>query len=201
VGEIQVLKSKKTIAVSRKLLKPTTPKLKEVVDNTKQGITLKPVEKPVVVEEKKSVVVQNEPTVIAKKEPVENAVVEAKVNNLVVNGYKSKSDSKNTVTDVASKVDFVKIGFKVDVNSTKKAIEKKYYIQVINSKNNVMGDRVTEYLDGKTLTYSKLKVLKLENQNTQVEYDLFADKFEKGIYYVYVYDRSKMLVQTSFTLK
>jgi hypothetical protein len=131
---------------------------------------------------------------------VEKVMPELKVTNLETVGFINKSSGNNKITVLANKTNFIRISFSVTGNSNASGVDKKYYIQVINSKNNVLGIKTTEYIDGKTLTYSSLKSVQFDGKNIQVEYDLAAVKFEKGNYFVCIYDRSDLVAKTQFNL-
>jgi len=199
VDEISVLKSNKSEAVTN----ASSSKSKNVTVKKRQFNL--PASKTVTTE-KSAASVKNETSIITSEPqtPVKKSEYVAKeltITNLKALGYKIKSATKNEVSDIATKVDFIKITFTVDVNTNEKASEKKYYIQVIDSKNNILGRKITEYLDDKTLTYSTQKDIVYDNENIQIEYDLTADSFEKGTYSVNIFDRSKLVAKTSFTLR
>jgi hypothetical protein len=54
----------------------------------------------------------------------------------------------------------------------------KYYVQVIDSKNNVLGDKKIIDFGADTLTYSFMTTVKYENKTVQVE-NLPGKDFEK----------------------
>ena len=82
-----------------------------------------------------------------------------------------------------------------------KKVDKEYYVQVIDSKNNVLGDKQTINFDQKTLTYSFISKVKYENKTVNVSEDLPGKDFAKGTYFVNVFDKSELVSKTSFTLK
>ena len=74
-------------------------------------------------------------------------------------------------------------------------------MQVIDSKNNVLGDKKTVTFGDETLTYSFMSTVKYENKTVQVTEDLPGNNFEEGTYFVNVFDKKEMVTKTSFTLK
>ena len=66
--------------------------------------------------------------------------------NLKTSAYKLRSSGKQIETDKASRVDILKISFTIAENRVAKSGDKTYYVQVIDSKNNVLGERKTESL-------------------------------------------------------
>lgn len=130
----------------------------------------------------------------------EKEVPELTVTNLETNAYRSRASGKNEISTIANKVDFIRITFTVGSTSNAISEEKKYYIQVINSKNNVLGTKTTENMDGKTLSYSTSKTIQYIGLNIPIVYDLITDKFEKGNYYINVFERTKLVAKTTFNL-
>ncbi len=121
--------------------------------------------------------------------------------NLKTGAYKLKSSGKQVETEKARRVDILKISFTIAENSIAKSGDKIYYVQVIDSKNNVLGDKATESFGDKSLTYSFKSVVKFENKTVDVVQDLPGKGFEKGTYFVNVFDKSDLVSKSSFTLK
>jgi hypothetical protein len=115
--------------------------------------------------------------------------------------YNLKSGSKFVETDASSKADLIKITFTVDGIANAKSGEKNYYIQIINAKNNVIGKRITEYFDNETLTYSLSKTINYNNQSQDCTIDFPYKDFEKGVYFINIFDRNDLVGRSSFTLK
>lgn len=121
--------------------------------------------------------------------------------NLKTGSYKLKSSGKQIETDKASRVDILKISFTIAENSIAKSGDKTYYVQVIDSKNNVLGDKATTNFGSQSLTYSFTTTVKYENKTVQVSQDLPGKKFEKGTYFVNVFDKAELVSKSSFTLR
>jgi hypothetical protein len=121
--------------------------------------------------------------------------------NLQTAAYKLRSSGKQIATDKASRADVLKISFTIAENSIAKSGDKTYYVQVIDSKNNVLGEKKTATFDDKTLTYSFESDVKYENKTVQVSQDLQGKDFEKGVYFVNVFDKNELVSKTSFTLR
>jgi cell division protein FtsB len=121
--------------------------------------------------------------------------------NLKTGSYKLKSSGKQIETDKASRVDILKISFTIAENSIAKSGDKTYYVQVIDSKNNVLGDKATLNFGDKSLTYSFTTSVKYENKTVQVSQDLPGKNFEKGTYFVNVFDKAELVSKSSFTLR
>lgn len=121
--------------------------------------------------------------------------------NMQTAAYKIRSSGKQVATDKAGRADVLKISFTIAENQIAKSGDKEYYVQVIDSKNNVLGDKQTVSFDEKSLTYSFISKVKYENKTVNVSEDLPGKDFAKGTYFVNVFDKSELVSKTSFTLK
>lgn len=122
--------------------------------------------------------------------------------NLQTVAVRQKSSGKQIETDKASRADVLKISFMIAENQIAKSGDKQYYIQVIDNKNNVLGDKKTESFGGnKMLTYSFVSVVKYENKTVKVEKDLEVQDIQEGTYFVNVYDKMTLVSKSSFVLK
>ncbi|MDX6182683.1 hypothetical protein SGQ44_10235 [Flavobacterium sp. Fl-77] len=115
--------------------------------------------------------------------------------------YKVKSSGKQIETDKASRADVLKVSFTIAENQIAKSGDKTYYVQVIDSKNNVLGDKKTENFGEQSLTYSFKTTVQYENKTVNVSEDLIGKDFEKGTYFINVFDNDELVSKTSFTLK
>ena len=123
------------------------------------------------------------------------------VSNLNTAAYKLRSSGKQIATEKASRADILKISFTIAENKVAKQGDKTYYVQVIDSKNNVLGDKKTESFGENSLTYSFQTTVKYENQSVNVSQDLPGKNFEKGNYFVNVFDNGELVSKSSFNLK
>ena len=121
--------------------------------------------------------------------------------NMKTSAYKVKSSGKQVETDKAGRADVLRISFTIAENQIAKSGDKAYYVQVIDSKSNVLGDKQTVTFEDKTLTYSFIANVKYENKTVQVSQDLRGKDFAKGTYFVNVFDKNELVSKTSFTLK
>ncbi len=143
-------------------------------------------------------------TLVSQKENLAKIVEKGSkltVLNLQTTALKQRSSGKQIATEKASKSDILKISFTIAENQIAKSGDKTYYVQVIDSKNNVLGDKKTEDFDDKTLSYSFATSVKYENKTVQVSKDLPVTKIEAGTYFVNVFDKAELVSKTSFVLK
>ncbi|MDA6070224.1 hypothetical protein NJT12_11400 [Flavobacterium sp. AC] len=121
--------------------------------------------------------------------------------NTKTSAYKLRSSGKQIETDKASRADILKISFTVAENQIAKSGDKTYYVQVIDAKNNVLGDKKTENFGDNTLTYSFKTTVKYENKTVNVSEDLPGKDFAKGTYFINVFDNDELVSKTSFNLR
>lgn len=115
--------------------------------------------------------------------------------------YKVRSSGKQIETEKANRADVLKVSFTIAENKIAKSGTKTYYVQVIDSENNVVGDKKTESFGSKSLTYSFTTNVKYENKTVDVSEDLAGKKFAKGTYFVNVFDKDELVSKTSFSLR
>jgi predicted RNase H-like nuclease (RuvC/YqgF family) len=108
---------------------------------------------------------------------------------------------KLTETENASKVDLLKVSFTIAENKLSKTKHKKYYIQIIDSKNNVLGQKKSVNFDDKTLEYSAIDNIKYENKALTIEKELTVTDLEEGTFRANIFDNSNLILSSSFVLK
>ncbi|MBL0012216.1 MAG: hypothetical protein IPP30_00160 [Flavobacterium sp.] len=123
------------------------------------------------------------------------------ISNLKTAAYKLRSSGKQIATEKAKKADVLKISFTINENKVAKQGDKTYYVQVIDSKNNVLGEKKTEAFGSNSLTYSFTSTVNYENKSVDVTQDLPGKDFEKGTYFVNVFDKGELVSKSSFSLK
>ena len=123
------------------------------------------------------------------------------VTNTKTAAYKLRSSGKQIETDKASRADVLKISFTIAENQIAKSGDKTYYVQVIDAKNNVLGEKKTENFGDNSLTYSFKTTVKYENKTVNVTEDLPGKDFAKGTYFINVFDNDELVSKTSFSLR
>jgi chromosome segregation ATPase len=96
-------------------------------------------------------------TLVGQNEELSKTVEKAaklSVLNLKTLAYKKRSSGKEIETDKASRANMLRVSFTIAENSVAKSGDKNYYVQVIDSKNNVIGEKATVTFASQTLTYS-----------------------------------------------
>lgn len=143
-------------------------------------------------------------TLVGQNEELSKTVEKAaklSVLNLKTMAYKKRNSGKEVETDKASRANTLRVSFTIAENSVAKSGDKNYYVQIIDSKNNVLGEKATVVFANQTLSYSFVSTVKFENKTVQVQQDLSGKNFEKGTYYVNVFDKNELVSKTSFTLR
>lgn len=143
-------------------------------------------------------------TLVGQNEELSKTVEKASkltVLNLKAAAFRKKSSGKEIETDKASRTDILKITFTIAENQVAKSGDKVYYVQVIDSKNNVLGDKATTSFGDNTLTYSFISTVKFENKTVQVSEELPDKPFQKGTYFVNIFDKGELVSKASFSLR
>lgn len=123
------------------------------------------------------------------------------VTNLKTAAYKLRSSGKQVETDKASRADVLQISFTIAENAIAKSGDKVYYVQVIDAKNNVLGDKATISFGETSLTYSFTTTVQYENKTVNVKEQLKGKDFAKGTYFVNVFDKGELVSKSSFSLR
>ncbi len=126
-----------------------------------------------------------------------------KAARLTGTGIKVRSSGKTRDMERASGVDKIKVCFTVPENNIAEAGDRQLYVQVIDPKNNTLGENAqVAFENDLTLNYSLISKFYYDNKNLDVcEFVSGGEKFEKGRYVVNVFDGSKLLTTSSFSLK
>lgn len=123
------------------------------------------------------------------------------VMNLRTTSMKERSSGKLVETERARRVDKLKVCFTLAENKIAKSGTKTYYVQVIDPKNNVLGEKQTVNFGEQTLTYSFTTSTDYANQAVDVCEMLSGSDFEKGAYFVNIFDKNELVSKTTFNLK
>lgn len=135
------------------------------------------------------------------KEIPESKPVKITVSSVRMIAINSKSASKQPETNEANKANLIKIFFNIDENSNARSENKIYYIQIINSKGQVMGRKITEFFDNESVTYSFSKSFDYNSESVQAMIDFPVSNLEKGNFTVNIYDRSELVGKSVLILK
>ena len=145
-------------------------------------------------------------TLVVQNENLAKTVEKASkliIMNLRTQAIKVRSSGKQIDTDKASRADQLKVCFAIAANEIAKSGDKMYYVQIIDSKGNVLGEKKTQNFNDMTLTYSFTTTVAYDNKAVDVcEFlDGKGKDFEKGTYFVNIFDKGELVSKTSFSLR
>jgi hypothetical protein len=115
--------------------------------------------------------------------------------------FKLRSSGKQIETNKASRADVLRVKFTIAENAIAKSGTKTYYVQVIDGKNNVVGDKKAENFGDSVLTYSFVTNVNYENKTVQITEDLKGKDFVKGTYFINIFNKDQLVSKTSFDLR
>lgn len=121
--------------------------------------------------------------------------------NLKTAAYKVKSSGKEIETEKARRANVLKISFTIAENAIAKSGDKQYYIQVIDSNNSVLGEKKEIKFGDKELVYSFISKINYQNKTQEVTEILKGENFEKGNYFVNIFDKDQLVANNIFTLE
>ena len=99
------------------------------------------------------------------------------------------------------KVNFLRLNFVIIGNKQTIPVEKEYYVQVIDPKNNIIGNKLSKKFGPMILDYSYSSKFNYVDSNLEVASGMDMSKAEKGNYFVNVFDKEQLVLKSSFTLK
>ncbi len=137
------------------------------------------------------------------EEPIYGAkkAVKLSVINLKTTPFRQSGKGELLATDKAKNVDVLKISFTVVGSKISNPFDKQYYIQIIDSKNNIVGARKTKRFGEMILNYSYETSVKFKNESIEVSNELVLNNVEKGNYFVNVFDKNELASKTTFALR
>ena len=121
--------------------------------------------------------------------------------NLETVAYKLRSSGKKIETEKASKADFFNISFSIGENKLVKPSANTLYIQIIDSKNKILGVRKSKNFGDKTLVYSIQTRVNYKNKTIKIDEDIPVQNLEEGLYSVNVFDNSNVILKKKFNLR
>lgn len=120
--------------------------------------------------------------------------------NLQTSFFKVKSSGKQIETNSAGKVDLIKFSFMVAENKIAKTFHKEFFVQIIDSKNNILGTKEQRLFGKDILTFSHIIFLNYENKTLIGQSEIKVNDLKEGIYTINLFDKSKLVLNNTFTL-
>jgi len=146
-------------------------------------------------------------TLILKQKKLENTLKDASklsLSNFKVTALKEKNSGKELETDKAKSTKKLKVSFSINGNLAAKTGKKIFYVQVLDQKNNVLGEnKLIEFGNDKALVYSFIVAFDFQGKPASVYGILNSDEnqFKKGTYFVNFFDKQEIMGSTSITLE
>ena len=106
-----------------------------------------------------------------------------------------------TVVDKASKASMLNVSFSLSENAISQKGLKNYYVQIINPKNVVLGERKMKKFGNNELIYSFNENVNYQARKLEVIKNIPVKQLDKGSFKVIVYDDGNTVATTSFDLK
>lgn len=137
-----------------------------------------------------------------KSVALENAI---SIRNIKVQGVK-RITSKNRIitTRTASKANQLHISFTIPQSEVANSNKKNVYIQILDSNNNVVGDKGSVSFGERNLIYSKKAIVNHDNENIKISALIKTNRKEpliKGSYLVSIFHNATRVANTTITLK
>ncbi|TDX13655.1 hypothetical protein [Flavobacterium sp. S87F.05.LMB.W.Kidney.N] len=143
-------------------------------------------------------------TLISKQKKLESTLKDASklsLSNFKVIALREKSSGAELETTKAKSTKKLKAIFAVNGNAVAKTGKRIFYIQVLDQKNNVLGDnKLIEFGNDKALVYSFIVSTDFQGKSVNV-YGILNDQFKKGTYFVNFFDKQEIMGSASITLE
>lgn len=123
------------------------------------------------------------------------------ISDVKLNFLKELSNGKFKSTDRAKSTNIIQVGFTVNGSKISLATDKNYYIQIVDSKNNIVGKKERKDFGNMTLEYSDLLTVMYFDKNIEAKADIQTYELKKGIYRVFIFDDRELVTKSSFELK
>lgn len=175
--------------------------LKEVAELKNQNSTLT-VERDDV-QKKLEIAVSENDDLLHKNDELNKTVLTASklvIINLKATAFKVSSQGKQTETNRAKKANVIKINFSLTENKVVKSGDKVFFIQIMDAKSDVLGDKKIINYRNSNLTYTASKILNYKNETVSTFLDVPVDRLNSGTYFVNVFYRGDLISKTSVDL-
>lgn len=114
-----------------------------------------------------------------------------------------RSSGKQILTTKAKRADKLKVCFAVAANKIAKSGDRELYVQVLDANSNVLGENASKQFEAKTLSYSFISNFNYNNKALDICEYISEPKngFERGTYFINVFDGEKLISNSSFKLE
>ena len=101
----------------------------------------------------------------------------------------------------ANKATMINVSFSLSENAISQKGVKTYYVQIINPKNNILGERKIKKFGNNELIYSFSEIVNYQARMLEVIKNIPVKKLDNGNYKVIVYEEGNQVANTNFDLK
>ncbi len=115
--------------------------------------------------------------------------------------YKQDKSGGLVYTDQAKKANILNVSFIVIGNKIAKPCHKEFYVQVIDSEHNVLGENSSKKFGESILYYSFAYPVKFQNESIEINKNILFHNVEKGTYMVNLFEKDNLISKTSFVLR
>ncbi len=121
--------------------------------------------------------------------------------NLKTICYKEDESGFIVISNKTKEANLLKISFMIIGKKLSKICYKEYFIQIIDPKNNIIGENKTKFFGTLELNYSLSYPIKFENEPLDISTNVVLNSPEKGIYLVNIFDNETIVSKQTFVLK
>ncbi|MAN26884.1 MULTISPECIES: hypothetical protein [Mesonia] len=144
-------------------------------------------------------------SIYQKNEELQQKINEAsiiKLSNIQGQGVTVKNDGEINIINKASRIEKIRVCFTINESKLAEEGEKQLYIQVINPKNNLIGEKKKKKFNEKELYYSAMAVINYHKIDTDAcaLINIAKEKAVEGKYIVHVFQDDILLASETFML-
>ncbi len=129
------------------------------------------------------------------------STIKLTIDDLNVNALNEGDLGVLTVVDKASKASLLNVSFSLSENAISQKGIKNYYVQIINPKNVVLGERKMKKFGNNELIYSFNENVNYQARKLEIIKNIPVKQLDKGSFKVIVYDDGNTVATTTFDLK
>lgn len=125
------------------------------------------------------------------------------ISNVLPAGIILRKSGKRIINSRADRIDKLEVCYTVNQNPLAETGIHNFYVQIIDPRNNVIGDRVTLQFDEYSLTYSARQELEYihEESNACLLISSYAGEFTEGLYRINIFEDDVLLSSTELELE
>lgn len=121
--------------------------------------------------------------------------------NLKTTTFKVRKSGKQIETKNASSIDLINVQFQVTENKLAFIENKKYFIQIFDFKNNLIGEKQEIKLGSQVLPFSAVVSTKYEKKLLTIDKNILVSKLEEGTYFINIFEKNNLILKSSFDLE